>query len=154
MRMRREVAAGAIGGLAGGAGMTGFMMLSQRAGFVDEPFPVKVERWAEGRLGVAGRLGPRREMAAGMGGHLAYSAAMGGVYGALRSAFSLPTLPTGPLYGLGLYAVNMLGIGPALGITKGPANERPTVVGRQLMMHAFYGVVTALVAKRLRAAVR
>jgi hypothetical protein len=150
--MAREVAAGAVGGLAGGTGMIGLMMLGKRKGL--EPLPIKIERWAEDRLDVADRLGPRQETAAGMGGHLAYSAALGGVYGALRSAFNLPAVPTGPLYGLGLYAVNVLGIGPALGITKSPAKERPTVVRRQLMMHAFYGVVTALVANRMRAALQ
>lgn len=154
MSMTDEVAAGAIGGLVAGVAMTGFMMLGKKAGFIEEPLPVKVEHWAEGQLGVADRPGPGQEMAVGMGGHLLYSAAMGAGYGALRSAFDLPTMPTGPLYGLGLYAVNLLGIGPALDITRGPAHERPTTVGRRLMMHAFYGTVTALVADRARAALR
>jgi hypothetical protein len=152
--MKREVVTGMIGGLAGGMGMAGIMMLGKRAGFIEEPVPLQVERWAEDRLRVQDRLGPRQEMAAGMGGHLAFSAAMGGVYGVLRSALNLPALPTGPLYGLGLYAVNMLVVGPALGVTERPAKERPPVVGRQLMMHTMYGVVTALAAKRLRDAMR
>jgi hypothetical protein len=150
--MMREVAAGTIGGLAGGMGMSGFMMLGKKAGFAEEPMPMKVEHWAEDRLSMADRLGPRQEMAAGMGGHLVYSAVMGGVFGALRSAFKLPAVPTGPLYGLGLYAVNIFGLGRPLGIAVGPGQERPAAVSRQLMMHALYGSVTALVADRLRAA--
>lgn len=81
-------------------------------------------------------------------------AALDAGYGALRAVFDLPSLPSGPLYGLGLYAANLLGIGPALDITRGPANERPTTVGRRLMLHAFYGTATALVADRARAALR
>jgi hypothetical protein len=152
--MMREVAAGTIGGLAGGMGMSGFMMLGKKAGFAEEPVPMKVEHWVEDRLSMADRLGPRQEMAAGMGGHLVYSAAMGGVLGALRSAFKLPAVPAGPLFGVGLFAVNILGIGRALGIPVGPGKERPAVVGRELMMHALYGSVAAVVANRLRAALR
>jgi hypothetical protein len=150
MQLMDEILAGAVGGVAGGAVMTGVMMMGKRTGMIEEPLPVKVERRAKRAVGVMEQPGPRQEMVIGMAGHMLYSAAVGGGYGLLHAARQPPAIPSGPLYGLALYAVNLLGAGPALDITRGPWNEEPVTAGRRAMMHLVYGTVTALVAERVR----
>lgn len=55
----------------------------------------------------------------------------------------------GTLYGAGLYAVNIAGIAPLLGMTQGERNAPMDVRAQRLGMHVLYGVVTALVADGL-----
>lgn len=140
--------AGAIGGLAGGVVMTMAMTAGKKAGIIERPLPVRVERWATDRMGID-RPAPEHEDAVAQGGHLVYSALLGAGYGALRSALDLPALPSGPLYGAGIYALTLGGVGPALGLTGGPWDEPKTTAGRRLMMHLVYGAVTAIVAEQV-----
>lgn len=148
MNFADGIKAGAIGGLAGGLVMTMAMVMGKRAGIIDVPLPVRVERYLEGRLKTAGPEIPPDEMALSMGGHLLFSAVLGALYGVIGLTLRLPLLPYGPLYGLGLYVVNLLGFGPMLGITKGPWGEQPITVGRRIMMHLMFGLVTALMVNR------
>ena len=150
MSFGRDVAAGAVGGLAGGLVLTAFMTVATRAGIIETPLPVKVERWAEDQAGVQHRATGKSEEITGQAGHLMFSAALGAAYGAMTSAFRVPALPGGPIYGASLYAMNLGALGSATGITKGPWNEEVTTAGRRLMMHVVFGTVTALVADRLR----
>ncbi len=150
MSMVEEIGAGAAGGLAGGLVMTVAMMVGKKIGTIDTPVPLKVERKLEEHAGVAGHTGPKQEKALAMVEHMALSAGSGAAYGALRSKLGLSAIPTGPLYGLGVYVLNLGEVGPALGATAGPWNEHPMTVGRRVMMHVVYGVVTALVAEQVR----
>jgi hypothetical protein len=59
-------------------------------------------------------------------------------------------LPAGPLYGLGVYAISLVGVGPALGLTGGPWGERTPTAFRRVLLHLVYGTVTAVVDERLR----
>lgn len=130
--------------------MTTFMVVGSRVGVVDEPVPQKVERWTEDRMGFTERPGPLQEEVIGQTGHLVFAATLGGLYGGLLASRDLPVLPTGPLLGLASYAVDLAGVGPALGITQGPWREKPTTVARRMMMHVIFGTVTAPVADQLR----
>lgn len=150
MSSAKDIAAGAAGGLAGGLIMTAFMTVATRAGIINTPLPMKVQRWAEDKAGVENRPAGLQEEATAQGGHLLFSATLGALYGALNSAVRLPTLPSGSIYGAGLYALNLGALGPASGITRGPWNEKPTTAGRRLMMHVLFGTVTAFVASKLR----
>ena len=149
MTTTKRIAAGAAGGLAGGLVMTAFMTFATRAGIIKTPLPVKVQRWAEDQAGVQDRATGIQEEVTAQAGHLAFSAGLGALYGAISSAFRLPPLPTGPIYGASLYALHLGALGPAAGITKGPWNEEPATAGRRLMMHLIFGTVTALVTDRL-----
>jgi hypothetical protein len=149
MSVARDMAAGAAGGLAGGLVMTAFMTVATRAGIIETSLPVKVERWAEDQAGIVERPTGVREEALAQGGHLVFAAALGAAYGTLNAAFRLPPIPSGPLYGAALYAVDLGALGPAADITRGPWNEQITTAGRRLMMHVAFGTVTALVADRL-----
>jgi hypothetical protein len=62
--------------------------------------------------------------------------------------------PIGPLLGLASHAVDLAEIGPGLGITEGPWDEKPTMIGRRMMMHTIFGTVTALVTDQLRPRLR
>lgn len=149
MSIGRDIAAGAAGGLAGGLVMTAFMTVATRAGIIETSLPVKIERWGERKMGVQNGLTGLREEAAAQAGHLLFSGALGGLYGAAGSVFRLSPLPSGPVYGASLYALNLAALGPAAGITKGPWNEKATTAGRRLMMHVIFGTVTAFVAHQL-----
>ena len=148
MRLRDEIIAGMIGGLAGGLVMSPVMVVGKATGMIEEPLPLKFERDQEERLGVAQQTDPGQEQALALGEHLLFSAALGAGYGALYGSLGLRPLPAGPLYGLGIYALTLGTAGPSLGVTPGPWNQEPLTVGRQLMMHVVYGAVTALVAER------
>ena len=145
-----EMLAGAIGGLAGGMMMTAVMTMGQKTGMIDRPLPLRVEQWAEEQLGAAAKTDPQEEQLLSQGMHLAYSALLGTGYGAVRAALDAPPIPSGPLYGLATYALNLGAILPAMDLTEGPLQEEPTTAGRRAMMHVAFGMVTGLVSKKVR----
>ncbi len=81
---------------------------------------------------------------------VARTATFGAGYGALRALAHVSVVPGGPLYGLGIYGLTLMGIGPVLGLTRGPWTQQPMTVTRRVMMHALYGTVTACVSGRVR----
>lgn len=151
--LMRETAAGAIGGLAGGAVVTGAMLAATRAGLDERTLPVKIERWAAYHAGADRKrlkepVTAEEEMIA-QGGHLVVAAALGASYGVLRARLDLPPVATGLLFGLGLHALALGVIGPALTITKKPWNQSAGEHALRLGMHAAFGVIMAVVAERL-----
>ena len=145
-----DLVAGAVGGLAAGLIMTAFMTAAKETGMVEQPVPLKFERAFEQAAGVEQRVGPTQAMVLSQAEHLAFSAALGAGYGMLSGSLDLPALPAGPLYGLGVYALMLGGVGPMLDVTAGPWNEELTTTGRRVLMHLMYGTVTAVVADRVR----
>jgi hypothetical protein len=150
---RRDLAAdaiaGAAGGLAGGAVMTVAMSGGRKAGILQAPLPLKVERWGRRRLAVSAPS-PEHEHLLAQTIHLSYSLFLGVGYGLVQHARALPALPSGPLYGLLVYAANIAGALPALGVISPPADMARTKVARQVMMHVVFGSATALVFERVR----
>lgn len=146
---RSDVAAGAIGGLAGATVMTVAMVAGKRSGVVERPLPIRMEQWARGRLGGRDEPGPA-DWAAAFAAHQLYGAVLGSAYGLLGRFLPGRPVPAGPAYGLLLYAVNLGGVLPALGVTRGPTNEDRSTAARRAAMHAVYGTVTALVFERTR----
>jgi hypothetical protein len=126
------------------------MMVGKKTEMIPEPLPLKLEREIGHRAGVADRTGPQQETMLAFGLHYLISVLFGAVYGLLRWATQFSPLPSGPLYGLGTYLVNLVGIGPALDLTRGPQDEKPVTVGRRAMMHTVYGTVTAFVSDKVR----
>jgi hypothetical protein len=55
----------------------------------------------------------------------------------------------GPLYGLLIYTLTLAGIGPALQLTRAPWHQAPATVGRRLLVHLLYGLVTGLTTEEL-----
>ena len=145
-----EMLAGALGGLVGGIVMTAVMTMGKQTGMIDRPLPVRVERWAEERAGIDEKTSAQEEVVVGQGMHLLYSALLGASYGVLRSTLDAPAIPSGPLYGLGVYALNLGAVLPALDLTKGPLDEEPTTAGRRMMMHVAFGMATGLISEKVR----
>ncbi|MDP9311452.1 MAG: hypothetical protein M3R24_11310 [Chloroflexota bacterium] len=150
MRTLDNVVAGAVGGLAAGLVMTAFMTAGKQTGMIEEPLPLKYERKLEDLAGIEQRPGETQAMVLSQGEHLLFSAALGAGCGALSAALDLPAIPAGPPYGLGVYALMLGAVGPAMDITAGPWNEEPLTAGRRVMMHLVYGTVTAVVAEQVR----
>ncbi len=144
-----DVIAGGAGGLAGGAIMTVAMTGGRKAGILQAPVPLKVERWGRRRLAVSAPS-PEREHLLAQTIHLSYSVSLGVGYALVQHARALPALPSGPLYGLFVYAANIAGALPVLGVISSPADMARTKVARQVMMHVVFGSATALVFERVR----
>jgi hypothetical protein len=130
--------------------MVAALALGRRAGQPVEPPPLELERALERDVGVAGETDLAAERGLALGAHLALAAGFGAAYGLLRAALAARPLPAGPLYGLGVYAISLVGVGPALGLTGGPWGERTPTAFRRVLLHLVYGTVTAVVDERLR----
>jgi uncharacterized membrane protein YagU involved in acid resistance len=149
MSLRKELFIGALGGMIGALAMTGIRTLLVETGMVSEPLPHKVERRLALRIGIADQMGAHHEDLLAQGQHLALGATFGAGYSLLRHRFDLPSTTAGPLYGLAVYAINIVGLGPALDLTRAPWDDEPPVVARQIFIHLIYGLVTAMVIRRL-----
>jgi hypothetical protein len=120
MDLRKEVLAGIAGGLAGGTIMTVVMTVGKKTGMIPEPLPLMIEHEIEERAGVEEKTSPAQENLLAFGGHYILSAFFGALYGLLRWATGFSPIPSGPLYGLGTYIDNLVGLGPALDLTPSP----------------------------------
>lgn len=147
-RLQEEILAGVLGGLAGSLLMSAAMNMAEKQALIPETLPHRVERKLATRAGVTD-VSARQEKALAQGSHFAIGALYGASYGLLHHTLDLP-VAAGPLYGLGIYAANLVGLGPAFDLTEGPWNEEPKEVGRRMMMHALFGLVTAAVAEQVR----
>lgn len=151
--MTRGIVAGTLGGLAAGAVLTAAMIGSQAAGLDEADDMVRIGRRAGERLGVGRRRLDERpsvqEEAAVQGAHLALSAALGALYGAMHRRIGLPTVVSGLALGLGFYPLAFGVAGPLLGVTEKPWEAEPRLLGQRAALHAVFGIVTALVTKQL-----
>lgn len=151
-RDARDAAAGAAGGLAAGAVLSGIMLLLERSGRGPSDL-VLMERRGARELGL-----PRRSMdappgageqATGHAGHLLLSAALGAGLGIVRRGLGTTAPKAGLLLGLGFYPIAFGLVGPALGLTRPPWRERPAKAGQNILLHAVFGAVTGFVADRI-----
>lgn len=147
-RDKRDAAAGAVGGLAGGLALAAVMLLAE--GATGEPSDaVAMLRRGERQVGLPrrreiARPTLREEMAA-EGGHLLLSAALGGGFGVLRRGLGLPAQPAGLVLGLGFYPLARL----LLGLPRPSWRQRPARMAQRVALHAAFGAVTALVADQI-----
>jgi uncharacterized membrane protein YagU involved in acid resistance len=149
MTLRKDLFIGALSGMIGALAMTGIRILLVETGMVSEPLPHKVERRLALRIGIADHMGAHQEDLLAQGQHLALGATFGVGYSLLRRRLRLPSATAGPLYGLAVYAVNIVGIGPALDLTRAPWKDEPPAVARQIFIHLIYGFVTVKMIRRL-----
>jgi hypothetical protein len=151
-RDTREVLAGAIGGLVGRLAVSGLLLAAEAAGVDPASDLVKMQRRAAGKLrrphrAVEAPATPGEE-AVGQGWHLVLSAGLGAVYGLLRRRIDLPPAGAGAAFGLAFYPLAFGLAGPALGLTKRPWEERPTMLVRRALVHLVFGAVTGLATDR------
>ena len=144
--MATPAAAGAIAGLAAGLLLSAAWLGIEAA--TGEPTElVRLERRS---LALAGRRDSRREMAmpdsaeqvASHGGHLALSAAAGGLYG-LAAPPGVSPLAAGAAFGAVFYALAYGLLAPALGLRPAPWRDAPASVGQRGFFHLLFGLLVA-----------
>jgi hypothetical protein len=146
----RSLAEGTVGGTAGAVVMSGWFRVSRRAGFMRERPPQRIVRTvvlpgSKERPRTAER--PLGELA-----HLGFGASTGALFGLLTGR-ARPRVRTGVLYALAVWAVSYQGWIPAVGIMPFAHRDRPGRAVTMLTAHVPYGVVLALVLRRLRRSV-
>jgi hypothetical protein len=149
MSAKNELIAGAVGGLAGGLAMTLIMAVAKRSGVDPTPPPERLENWAEKELGVAGETDQRQEQMIAQAIHFGTAALYGAAFGAFRAVSRPKSLVAGPLFGMGVYALNLGILGPTLDITRPPWEQETARAGERMIMHAVYGVITGFVSKQI-----
>jgi hypothetical protein len=111
---------------------------------------VTVEQRLAREAGMGGAVGQHGDTATAWTEHLAIGSTWGALYGALQPSLGLGPVAGGVLLGATAYAVDMMGIGPALGLVRGPWNLRLTTAGERVMAHLVYGVVTGIAYPEVR----
>ena len=141
----RPVAAGALAGLAAGA-LLSAAWLAMEAGTGET---AEVVRLGRASLRQAGRRTKREtappdaaEQLLSHGGHLALSAASGGVYG-LMAPNDAPMLLTGAGFGAAFYAICYGTLAPALGLRPAMWNDTPANVAQRGFFHLLFGILIA-----------
>jgi hypothetical protein len=142
--------AGAIGGLAAGLVMSLAMVVGRRSGVLHKTLAEDAEDWLDRVVDARRVLGQGGTTALEQANHMAASVAFGLGYSLLSERLSgLPAPMLGTLYGAGLYAMNIVGIAPLLGMTEGERNAPGPLRAERLSLHLLYGMLTALIAERL-----
>lgn len=118
------------------------------------PAPFRAVRRAEAQSGQRDALGPEQEKGVALAPHLAYSAVSGAAYALARRHVpplaALPTAPAGVLFGLRVWAASFQWLLPVLGVMPATTAHPPKRWVASLLGHSVFGLVTALVAGRLR----
>lgn len=143
-------AAGALGGLVAGVVTTAVMAAGRKSGVTGKTLDRDAVDWIDRATGSREAIGEAGTSAVEFANHLGASAAFGAGYAELRRLFpDVPPLLLAALYGTGLYAVNIAGIAPLLGITEGEVEAGPRKAGERWAVHLLQTVATALVVERL-----
>jgi hypothetical protein len=141
--------AGAVGGAAGSLAMDAMRFVGEETGLIHKStLPHQLEKELEVRAGFAEQTNPKLEMILTQAMHISIGAAYGAAYSLLAdTADQSHGLPVGLLYGLDVYGLDLLLVGPALSLTSGPWNQPPLRAGRRLASHLLFGVVTTEVTR-------
>ena len=144
-----RVTAGAAGGLVGGLLVSAVLMLKQM--YTGQPSDlVQLRRrlasphtpsWMHGAADMP-------EEGTAHGGHLVLSVLSGALYGALKPA-RVPPVEAGLALGAGFMALAYGGTGPALQVTPPPWRDTTASNVQHAVVHALFGIATALVADRV-----
>ena len=140
------------GGVAAGVLTTAVMWAGRRSGALTKTLDRDSVDWMDRTMGTRAVIGDAGTSVVEFGNHLGASALFGYGYARLREqAPDWPDWLLGGLYGAGLYAVNIAGIAPRLGITEGEVAAGPRKAGERLGLHLLQTVATAVIAERVLA---
>jgi len=147
--MRRYTAA-ITGGLIAGLVTTAVMQAGRKSGVLTKTLDRDAVDWIDDVTGSRAVIGDTGTSVVEFVNHLGASAAFAAAVPALRDmAPSLSPVALGTLYGSALYAVNIGGIAPLLGITEGEVKAGPRKAGERWAIHVLQAVITTIVAARL-----
>ena len=139
-----------VGGVIAGVVTTAVMQLGRRTGLLGKTLDRDAVDWIDDLTDSRSVIGDAGTSAVEFVNHLGASAAFGAAVPKLREfAPDLSPVALGALYGTALYAVNIAGIAPRLGITEGELEAGPRKAAERWGIHVLQAVVTAVLAERL-----
>ena len=142
--------AAVLGGLVAGVVTTVFMAAGRKTGLMTKTLDRDAVDWIDRTTKSRDVIGETGTSVVEFANHLGASAAFGAALPTLREwAPNLSPVSLGTLYGTALYAVNIAGIAPVLGITESEVRAGPRKAAERWAVHVLQAVVTALVAERL-----
>lgn len=138
------------GGIVAGIVTTAAMWAGRRTGVLGKTLDRDAVDWIDNTTGSRKAIGDTGTSMVEFANHLGASAAFGGLYAKVRQwAPNVPPAALGIAFGTALYAVNIAGIAPLLGITQGEVAAGPRKASERWAIHVLQSVVTALVAEQL-----
>lgn len=142
---------GFLAGMSATAPMTVVMMVIHRLLPTEEQYPLPPYEVTQEAIRDAGGKARDDQETAELAtlAHFGFGGGAGALYGLLSGLVSLPAVATGALYGLLVWAVNYLGVLPAVGLYRAPDYEP---AGRHAMMvaaHLVWGVVLGWLLGRM-----
>ena len=147
--MERRSAA-IVGGIVAGLVTTAAMWAGRKSGVLGKTLDRDAVDWIDRNAGTRAVIGDAGTSGIEFVNHLGASAAFGGLYDRVRDwAPDVPAPLLGAAFGTGLYVVNIAGIAPLLGITRGEIAAGPRKASERWALHVLQSVVTAVVAERL-----
>ncbi|KTF69738.1 hypothetical protein ACNFJ7_01085 [Sphingomonas sp. HT-1] len=146
----KPATAALLGGLVAGVVTTGVMIAGRKTGLLHKTLDRDAVDWIDRTTGSRAAIGDLGTSLVEFGNHLGASAAFGLGYAELRRALpDSSAVLLGAAYGAGLYAVNIAGIAPLLGITEGEKKAGPSKAAERLGLHLLQTILTAVIADRL-----
>ena len=138
------------GGLVAGLITTAVMVAGRKTGVLTKTLDRDAVDWIDNLTGSRTIIGDTGTSVVEFANHLGASAAFAAALPTIQRAIpSLSPTAIGVLYGSALYVVNIAGIAPILGITKGEIEAGPRKAGERWAIHVLQAIVTAMVAERL-----
>ncbi|SOB86507.1 hypothetical protein SAMN06297144_1613 [Sphingomonas guangdongensis] len=142
--------AAVLGGLAAGVITTAAMFAGRKTGALGKTLDRDAVDWIDETTGSRDLIGDAGTSVVEFANHLGASAVFGYGYALIRE--ELPDVPAWALgagFGTALYAINIAGIAPLLGITEGEVEAGPRKAAERWGLHVLQSVATAVIAERL-----
>ena len=143
-----RLAHGAVAGLAASVPMTLVFLAGRAAGLLRIPPPAQIAAAAAAEAGARDAPDGPGFDAAWLGLHLAFGAAAGALFAAVRPALPRASGAAGLAYGAAVWVAAYGGVMPALGLYPPVARDRPARAAVTAAAHATYGWALAAVADR------
>lgn len=146
----QETKAAILGGLIAGVLTTAVMVAGRKSGVLGKTLDRDAVDWIDRMTGSRKVIGDAGTGAVEFVNHLGASAAFASAIPTLREvAPAMSPVAFGALYGTALYAINIGGIAPVLGITEGEVKAGPRKAAERWAIHVLQAVVSTVVAERL-----
>ena len=146
----QQTKAAVVGGLIAGILTTAVMVAGRKSGGLTKTLDRDAVDWIDRMTGSRAVIGDTGTAVVEFANHLGASAIFAAAIPTLREmAPSLSPVALGTLYGTALYAINIGGIAPVLGITEGEVKAGPRKAAERWAIHVLQAVVSAVVAERL-----
>jgi len=146
----QKTQAAIVGGLIAGVVTTAVMVAGRKSGVLTKTLDRDAVDWIDRMTGSRKVIGDTGTSLVEFANHLGASALFASALPVLRDAApSLSPVAIGTLYGSALYAVNIGGIAPVLGITEGEVRAGPRKAAERWAIHVLQAVLSAVVAQRL-----